>query len=213
MKLHFSPVSSYSQKVQTAFYEKGVDFEPAMVDLTTPEGRAAWKKVYPLGKVPVLVLDDGWMIPESSIIIEYLDTHFDSGTRLIPADKDAARQTRFFDRQADLYLNDSMTKVLFDGWKPPEKRDPDGVALAKTRLDGMYGWWNQHLAKNTFLMGDGFTMADCAAAPSLAYLAHCYPFTAHANIVAYFNRLVERPSFARVQKEAAPFIQALMSAG
>src|SRR4051794_38545067 len=105
MKLYFHPVSSYSQKVLVAFYEKNVPFAPEIVEFTE-SGRAEYLKINPLGKIPFVVADNGHKVPESSIIIEYLDGHFDSGTRLIPADKDLARQTRFHDRLSDLYLHD-----------------------------------------------------------------------------------------------------------
>jgi glutathione S-transferase len=55
-------------------------------------------------------------------------------------------------------------------------------------------------------MGDKFTMADCAAAPPLVYLSKVHPFEKHKHIVSYVNRMKERPSFARVLKEAAPLL-------
>src|SRR5689334_20819066 len=97
MKLYYNPVSPYSQKALTAFYEKNVSFEPEIVNFRDPAAMEAYRKVNPLGKVPTLVLEDGWKIPESTIIIEYLEDHF-TGKQLIPAEKDAARQTRFHDR-------------------------------------------------------------------------------------------------------------------
>src|SRR5262245_40342691 len=108
MKLYYHPLSTYSQKTVMAFHEKEVSFTPEIINVFDPTAHAAYRAVNPLGKVPMLVLDDDWKIPESSIIIEYLDTHFSTGTRLIPEDKDLARQTRFRDRMADLYINDSV---------------------------------------------------------------------------------------------------------
>lgn len=62
MKLYYHPLSSYSQKTLMAFQEKGVSFTSEIVDLMSPEGREAYKKIYPLAKIPLLVLDDGWFI-------------------------------------------------------------------------------------------------------------------------------------------------------
>lgn len=92
MKLYFSPVSAYSQKVRVAFYEKGVPFEPVVVDFMDPAAREAFRKVSLIGKVPFLRLEaEDWSIPESSIIIEYLDQrHPDEGPRLVPAHPDRA---------------------------------------------------------------------------------------------------------------------------
>jgi glutathione S-transferase len=210
MKLYFFPLSTYSQKALVAFYEKGIDFTPEIVNLGTPEGRAAYKKFYPLGKVPVLVRDDGWLIPESTIIVEYLDTQIDKGPRLIPEDKELARRARFFDRQLDCYVTEPALSLFFDGRKPEAERNPTAAAAARDRLDVMYGWLDRHLEKNTWFVGDLYTLADCAAAPSLALARMMHPFDKHANISRYFGRAVERPSFARVLSEAKPHMAKLM---
>ncbi|MBK8259417.1 MAG: glutathione S-transferase family protein [Polyangiaceae bacterium] len=210
MKLHYHPISSYSQKTLMAFHEKGVAFTPEIVDLFSPEGRAEYKKFYPLAKIPVLVLDNGWPIPESSIIIEYIDTHFDSGTQLIPADKDLARRARMFDRWFDQYVNEPFQKIFFDGRRPEDKRDPLGVTQARATLTTMYGMLDNHLAKNTWSVGDTFTMAECAAAPALAYARMIEPFDKHTHLTAYFGRLAERPSFLKVMEEAKPYLAKLM---
>jgi len=102
VKLYYNPLSTYSQKTLIALYEKQVAFEPVIVNLMSPEGQAEYEKLYPIGKVPMLVLDDDYKIPESTIIIEYLEGHVQSGTRLIPEGTDAARQVRFMDRMSDL---------------------------------------------------------------------------------------------------------------
>jgi len=206
MKLYYYPRSTYSQKVLIALYEKDASFTPALVDLTDAAARAGFAKITPFGKVPVLVLDDGWKIPESSIIIEYLDTHVSTGTRLIPAEPDRARQTRFHDRLADLYVNESMTKILFDARKPDGKRDPDGVAAAHRQLDVVFTGLDEHLSKRTWIMGDAFTMADCALIPPLTYCRTLHPFDRWKHVTAYANRASERPSVARVQQELAAFL-------
>ncbi len=73
MKLYYNPISTYSQKVLIALYEKALDFEPEIVNLMDSDARAQYREVYPMGKIPCLILDDGHMIPESSTIIEYID--------------------------------------------------------------------------------------------------------------------------------------------
>jgi glutathione S-transferase len=211
MKLHYMPFSTYSQKVLVAFYEKGIAFTPALVTPWDAAARADYLKVNPLGKVPTLVLDDGTVIPESTTIIEYLEDHFASGTRLIPADKDLARETRFHDRQLDLYFNETMQTIFFDGRKPAAERSPSAVASAKQTLDILYPRYDERMATRTWLMGDDFTLADCAAAPSFAYLRMVHPFPQYKHLTAYLSRLTERPSFARVTEEAAPFLAKMMS--
>jgi glutathione S-transferase len=206
MKLHYFPLSTYSQKALIALHEKGLSFTPALVALNDPAARAAYEKLNPLGKVPLLELDDGWKIPESSIIIEYLEGHFDNGTRLIPLERDAARQTRFRDRMADLYVNDPMIAIITDGFKPVAEREPQRVAKARATLDKMYGMLEHDLAGKAWVMGEAFSMADCALAPPLGYAARLHPFEAFPNLRAYAARLRERPSIQRVAAEAAPYL-------
>jgi glutathione S-transferase len=205
MKLYYNPVSTYCQKVLTAFHEKNVSFKPEIVDLADPKKREEYKKINVMGKVPMVVLDDGWKIPESSIIIEYLDTHFDTGTRLIPTDKDQARQTRFFDRITDMYVTDSAVCLFLDKvkFRPAEA---SVLAAAKERLNTLLPVLNEHFAKKTWVMGDHFTMADCALAPALSVMRVVHPFDSFANVKSYFGRIVERPSFAKVLADAAPFV-------
>jgi len=213
MKLYYHPVSSYSQKTVMAFHEKNLKFTPEIVNIMDPAGRGEYKKINPLGKVPTLVLDDGWRIPESSIIIEYIDGHFpESGTRLIPGDRDRQRQTRFFDRLADLYFNEPMTTIFFDGRKPPEARNPAAVKQARETLDTMLASFDDHLKKHSpWILDQDFTMADCSLAPCLNYMRMVHPFDAHKNVTSYFQRVAERPSFKRVMDEAAPYLAAMAS--
>src|SRR5262245_47765098 len=102
MKLYFSPVSSYSQKVLMAFYEKNLAFEPIIVNLMDPKGREEYLKIYPIGTVPFLKDEaKDWIVPESSNIIEYIDAKYPGGPKLIPDDADAARMVRLRDRFFD----------------------------------------------------------------------------------------------------------------
>jgi len=210
MKLYYYPLSTFSQKALIAFHEKGIKFTAEVVDLANAEARAAYKQIYPLGKVPLLVRDDGWIIPESTIIIEYLDSQIDQGPRLIPDDKELARRTRFLDRQFDLYVNGAALEIFFDGRKPEADRHAPTVTAARARLDSMYPYLDKHFEKNTWAIGDMFTMADCSAAPALSLARMVHPFDKFPNLGRYFGRLVERPSYARVLADAKPYMARLM---
>jgi glutathione S-transferase len=207
LKLYLHPLSSYCQKALIAFYENGTSFEPHIVNLGDPASRADFLKIWPIGKFPVLHDEArGRTIPESTTIIEYLDQHYPGRTKLIPADADLARQTRFHDRFYDLHLHDHMQKVVGDRLRPAGSKDPFGVEHAKGRIATAYGMIDQEMATKSWIMGDIFTMADCAAAPALFYANLVVPFgDTHKNVAAYFGRLMERPSFARCVSEAKPF--------
>jgi len=209
MKLYYHPISSYSQKAVMAFHEKGATFKPMLINIMDPQAKAEYRKVHPLAKLPLLVDEKAdRVVPESSIIIEYIDRHCPGGTKLIPDDPDLARQVRFKDRMMDLYVNDSMGKIFFDGMRPEGKRDPHGVAQAKATLDSVFELVDRDMATKTWAMGDTFSMADCAAAPALAYCRMVHPFDKHKNLSAYAARLMERPSFMKIHDEAKPFLAA-----
>lgn len=211
MKLHYNPLSTYSQKVQIALYEKGVAFEPALVDLMTPEGRAAYEQIYPIGKVPLLILDDGHMIPESTIIIEYLEGHHPKqGAKLIPDGIDAARQVRFMDRMGDLYLNNPAVTLLFEkiGFR---KFDEATLATAKKHLLFSFEKLNQRLANQAWVAGADFSMADCATIPPLFYSQVVAPLGDYPHLQRYFERAQQRPSYARVMAEFVPIWQGMQA--
>lgn len=197
MKLYYHPRSTYSQKVLIAAYEKQVALTLHVINPGNPEDRAELNKLTPISKLPVLVLDDGWKIPESSIIVEYLDTHT-TGPRMIPEDRDLARQTRFYDRITDLYVTGSLRTLLVE----PDKLEP----AARERLDTMLAGIDAHLSKRTWVMGDTFTLADCALIPSLANHRTAYPFERLKNLGAYLERGLQRPSVARVRGELEAFV-------
>ncbi len=207
LTLHFHPLSSFCWKVLVALYENDTSFTPHMVNLGNEAERAALLKLWPIGKFPVL-RDDARdrTIPETSIIIEYLDTYYPGRTRFIPADEKLALQTRLRDRFYDLYVHLSMQKIVGDRLRPAGEKDPHGVEEAKARLQSCYGMIDKEVAAKTWAMGEAFSLADCAAAPALFYASKVMPFgDSHKNLTAYFDRLTARPCFARVLKEAEPY--------
>jgi len=207
LTLHYHPLSSYCQKVLVALYENDTPFTPHLVDLRNEAERAELVKLWPIGKFPVLS-DGDRLVPESSIIIEYLDRHRPGKTRFIPADPELARQMRLRDRFFDLYVNDPMAKIVGDRLRPEGSKDAFGVEQARAQLAVALGMVEKTMAAKKWAMGEDFTMADCAAAPALFYAAMVAPFAEpHPNTKAYLERLMQRPSFARVLREAEPYLE------
>jgi glutathione S-transferase len=210
MKFFYNPLSTYSQKALIALYEKQAAFEPVLVDLMTQEGRDEYAQVYPIGKIPLLKPTDDHKIPESTIIIEYLEGHH-GGTRLIPDGVDAARQVRFMDRMCDLYLNDPVVTLLFEkfGFR---KHSDDELAKASKYLRISYEGLDSRLAKQDWVCGE-FSMADCAAIPALFYSQYVASFADYPNIVSYYERARQRPSYARVMAEFVPIWEGMLAQG
>jgi len=196
LTLHFNPRSTYSQKALIALYEKDAAFDSVIIDFRDPASLAALKSLYPLAKIPVLVVGEDHLIPESTIIIEYLDQHF-AGQRLIAVDPELARRTRFLDRFADNYINNTFQTIYFDSLKPESERDPKRVASAVKTQQTVLRFFEREVGRGPWLLGETFSMADCALAPPLGYMRGSDMLNEFPNLAAYLNRVVERPSFAR----------------
>ena len=203
MMLYAHPFSSYCQKALIAFYENHIPFELRL--LGDEQSFAELEAIWPLKKMPVLV-DDGRTIFEASMVIEYLGQRYPGPVMLIPVVPEDALAVRTLDRFFDNYVMTPMQKIVGDRIRPAEARDPHGVAEARRLLDSSYTWLDQALAGRTFAAGDDFSLADCAAAPSLHYADRVQPFRdTHPVLGAYLARLEARPSFARVRAEAEPY--------
>jgi len=202
--LYQHPFAMYCWKPLIALYERDVPFTP----ITVEADRAALAALWPPASIPVLV-DDGVVVAESSIIVEYLDRHGDAPP-LIPTDPDQALHARPWDRVSDGYVTTPVQRIVGDALRPPDAKDPDGVAQAHATLDLAYVTLEGHLNgrdRHDWLAGDDFTLADCAAAPALHYADVLHPLDrdAHPTLAAYYDRLLARSSVARVLEEARPY--------
>ena len=209
LKLYFHPLASYCHKALIALYENEVPFEPVVVNLGDERERAAFKAIWPIGKFPVLRDEaHGRTIAESTVIIEYLAQHYPGKVELTPLDPDQARETRARDRFFDLYLHNQLQKVILDRIRAEGQKDPQGVADAQATIQTALGMLEPEMAEREWAMGEHFSLADCAAAPPLYYIANYvqgYAAT-HPNVAAYLQRLQARPSYARVLREAGPYL-------
>jgi glutathione S-transferase len=211
LTLHYHPLSSFCWKVLIALYENSTPFAPNSVNLGDPAERAALQKLWPIGKFPVL-RDEARSetVPESTIIIDYLDRHYPGRTTFIPADAELALKTRLSDRFFDLYVHLPTQKIITDRLRPAEVKDPHGVAEARAQLRTSYDMIEQQTeqgqARGPWVMGEAFSLADCAAWPALFYGNMAEPLgAARKHLAAYFERLKARPSVARVVAEAEPY--------
>jgi glutathione S-transferase len=209
LKLYFHPLASFCHKALIALYENGIPFEPVIVDLADEASSAAFRAVWPVAKMPVL-RDDARdrTVGESTIVIEYLDAFYPGPTRFLPADADHAWQTRMWDRFCDHYVQEPMQKIVTDRLRQAGASDAYGVEQAKAQLRGSYALLEQELDTKTWMIGEAFTLADCAAAPALFYANTVAPFgEPQRRLRAYLGRLMARPSFARVLEEARPYFR------
>jgi glutathione S-transferase len=197
--------SSYTQKVLIALYENSTPFEFRCVWPEELGHAAEWLRRWPLRKFPLLV-DGERNIVETSIIIEYLQLLHPGPVRLLPEDPMAALEVRFLDRFFDLHVMNAAQHAVDGALTGDPTKRREGQALAEEKLERAYAWLEGQLAGKTWAAGTDFTLADCAAAPSLFYADWTYPIAqAYPLLRAYRARLLGRPSFARAVDDARCF--------
>lgn len=207
LTLYLHPLASFCQKVLIAFYENGTDFRAVNVNLGDPGERAALTAKWPLCKIPVLHDERrDRLVPETSIIIEYVQKHYPGRAPMLPADEELRLDARLWERFFDLYVNVPTQKIVTDRIRPEGGNDPVGVADAHRTLDTAYAMIEARLAGRTWAVGDAFGISECSATPALFYASIVHPFGSDQhNLKAYFERLMARPSVRRTLAEARPY--------
>ena len=205
IELFAHPFSSYCQKALIALYENDTPFEYRRLGPDQPENEATMRRLWPLGLFPVL-RDGETSVFEASIIIEHLDLFHPGPVPMLPGKPADALACRLLDRIFDNYVMTPMQRIVADAMRPSERRDAIGVAEAHALLDRAYPWLETTLAGREWAAGETFSLADCAAAPSLFYADWVHPIgDAHPTLAACRARLLARPSVARCVEEARPF--------
>lgn len=203
IEVYGHPLSSYCWKVFVALRELGIAYDLKQLDPDHPGNGAEFVRRWPLAKMPVLVDGDRTVI-ESTIIVEYADL-LAGGGKLIPADPRAALRVRFLDRVFDDYVMTPMQAFTANFLRPEQAKDPYGVDQARALLDKAYAWLEADLPATGWAVGEGPSLADCAAAPSLYYADKVNPLGGRfPNLQAYLDRLVAWPAFAGVVADAQP---------
>lgn len=205
MSLEFfgHPFSSYTQKVLIALWADETSFNYRMIE--DPANMEELKRHSPYGLFPLLI-DEGRPVFESSTIIEHLHAHHRGSNDWIP-EGETGRRVRFLDRFFDLYVMGNMQRPVADTIRPEGvNRDPFGVEKARGDLHTAYDWLEANLGEGPWAVGESFTMADCAAAPSLFYADWIEEIgPERPRLAAYRARLLAHPIVARAVDEGRPY--------
>jgi len=192
--LYAHPFASYCQKVLIALYENDTAFMYRELGTEDPAADVELKALWPLKRFPVLV-DEGRTVIEASIIIEHLMLRHPGPIRLLPEDPIAALEVRTMDRFFDNYVMTPMQKIVGDRIRPEGARDPHGVDESRELLDSAYRWLDGVMRDRTWAVGDAFSLADCAAAPSLFYADWVHEIAeAFPAVRAYRRRRPQKPT-------------------
>ena len=204
LQLFAHPFSSYCQKVLIALWADGTEFEYRLLEQDHPENFEELKRHSPFGLFPLLI-DDGRPVLETSIIIEHLQLHHLGPTQWIP-DGDDGLRARFLDRFFDLYVMNTMNVAVANALRPQGMQDVFGEERARERLNKAYDWLEANLGNGPWAVGADFTLADCAAAPSLFYADWIEEIgPKRPRLAAYRARLLAHPIVARAVDEGRPY--------
>ncbi|GLQ78893.1 glutathione S-transferase [Mesorhizobium huakuii] len=209
LKLYIHPLASFCHKVLIGLYENATSFDSHIVDFADFGSAASHIERWPVGKIPVLHDSaNNRIVPETSIIVEYLQHHYPGPLQLIPDDKERQLDVRLWDRFFDLYVSGPMQKIVTDRIRPEGSSDPHGVAEAHATLDTAYAMIEGQLYGRQWITGSDFTLADCSALPALFFASIVHPFGPdQRELHVYLERLLARPSVQRAMREAQPYFK------
>ena len=195
MKLLYTPNSPYARKVRIVAMEKHIELELQEVVLADSDNIV--KNHNPLGKIPVLILDDGDSVYDSRVIVEYLDNHA-PGTHLIPTDNTSKIATRRWEALAD-GITDAAVAAMIEQRKAPEKQSQANIDKQLEKVTRGLEVLNMDITKRKWCVNETFSLADIALGCALAYVDLRFKELNwqdnYVNLAKHYSLLVKRPSF------------------
>ena len=195
MKLIAALASPYSRKVRIVLAEKKIEYEFIIENPGDPATRVP--EYNPLGKIPVLILDDNTTLFDSRVIVEYLD-HASPVGRLIPDDTRARIQTRRWEALAD-GCTDAANAVVVEKRRAADKQSAEWIVRQQGKIDRALKVMSEELGNRTWCSGDHYSLADIAVGCALGYLDMRLPDTQwrrdYPNLEKLAEKLNKRPSF------------------
>lgn len=196
MKLIGSLTSPYVRKIRIVLAEKKIDYD-LVVDSPWVEGNQV-AALNPLGKVPVLVLDDASPLYDSRVIAEYLDS-VAPNNRLIPASGRERTNVKRWEALADGVLDASVAAFL-ESRRPDGERSPSWIERQRGKITRGLQAMSDELADQPWCHGNGLSLADIAAGCALAYVSYRLPdipwVQRHPNLAQLHDKLMQRSAFA-----------------
>ncbi|WP_298775996.1 glutathione S-transferase family protein [uncultured Shewanella sp.] len=199
MKLYYHPLCRYSQKVLIALYEKQAYFHPQIVDLNQAQSRHDFKSLSPLTRLPLLLLHDDTKLPESSIIIELIDSILETGTQLLPQNMKHSLEIRLYDRLIEHDLHQVIT--AFEKEKNNHQIDQIKLKGLKNNIKTFLGEIDDKLKASYWLCSDHFSLADCGLIPCLLSLQNEFRLLDYENLGRYWMQAQLRGSYLQVKQE------------
>jgi glutathione S-transferase len=202
MKLIGSLTSPYVRKARVVLAEKKIDYDFEIDSPWSPENLVA--NVNPLGKIPVLLLDDNTVLFDSRVIVEYLD-NVAPNNKLMPAPNRERAEVKRWEALAD-GVCDAAALVFLEKKRPTAQQGSDWIARQEDKILRSVDFMSGELGDNTWCMGTHFSLADVAVGCALGYLAFRFPEIAwqdkHPNLARLYDKLMRRPAFVDTLPQA-----------
>ena len=212
MKLYEATLSPFAARVRVQLYAKGLDVP--RVEPPGGLGSDAYKKINPTAKVPALELDDGSVLPESSVIAEYLEDRFPEPS-LRPGDAETRARMRLLVHLTDLYVVPPLVALF--GQVNPAQRDAKVVAERIAELRPRHDQLAAFLRPGPFAVGASLTLADCALFPIYFFATRLHPLVGDKDPTAerkplstWWQGVRRHPAVERVDAELTKALAAAM---
>jgi glutathione S-transferase len=195
MKLIGSHTSPFARKVRIVLAEKKIDYEFELDSPWTADSKVP--TINPLGKIPVLVLDDGTPLFDSRVIVEYID-NVTPNNKLFPAPNRERTEVKRWEALAD-GICDAAASAFLEAKRPAPEQSASWISRQRDKISRSLDFMEAELRDKPFCMGTHISMADMATGTALGYL--CFRFAdinwqeSHPNLARLYAKLMQRPSF------------------
>ncbi|VCU71620.1 putative GST-like protein YibF [Pigmentiphaga humi] len=191
-----TPLSPFTWKVRIALAEAGVDcplavHRPNLPDTQVPDFN-------PLGKVPVLVMDDGCTLFDSRVILDFLKA-LKPSTPLLPDDGPARVMVRRWEALADGICDSGVLLINELDRRAPAERSPWWIERQQGKMERAIDAMAEGIGQRRYGVGDGLTLADIACVAALVFVDTRFAQIAwrgrHPGLAAYADRHAQRAAF------------------
>jgi len=196
MKLIGSLASPYVRKVRVVLAEKKLDYHLELENVWAPE--TTIQKLNPLGKVPCLIMEDGYAMYDSRVIVEYLDA-VSPVCKLLPPNGRERADIKCWEALADGVLDAGVLVRLERTQRPKAQQSEEWIARQLQKVELGLASMSERLGDDVYCASNHYSLADVAVGCCLGWLSFRFPEiewrSKHPNLGRLFDKLSERPSF------------------
>lgn len=196
MKLIGTLSSPYVRKVRIVLAEKKIEYDFEIDSPLSPNSKVPL--VNPLGKIPVLILDDGTSLFDSRVIVEYIDK-VSPNNKLLPTPNRERTEVNRWEALGDGLL-DAATTVVHESRRPKKEQSATWITRQREKITRTLAFMSGELGEQPLCMGTHFSLADIAVGTALGYLLFRFPDldwkNDYPNLARLYDKMMQRPSFA-----------------